>query len=244
MANAIKAFRIGILLLSEFKGLSDCVLRSEIWLGVGACNRVSCVDHVRTEEPALLSVESSKIRPTASDDPSTGLVLTVIPAKFKDTDQLLQRLWDREKTLESSAVTQYLDEYVRLPSGRYQVSLPWKSQECRELGESISQALIRFLQNERAPWNYGTCQKCAPKKFVSKPEQRAYYLPMHGIFKSSLSTTKLRIVFTANSKSSNVSLLNDLLLPKSSLYPMITSIVIKFRSHQIAISGDILKMFR
>ncbi len=31
---------------------------------------------------------------------------------------------EREETLELSAVTQYLDEYVRLPSGRYQVSLP------------------------------------------------------------------------------------------------------------------------
>ncbi len=97
-------------------------------------------------------MESLKIRPTASDDSFTGLVLTVTPAKFKDTDQLLLRLWDLEETLESSAVTQYLDEYVRLPSGRYQVSLLWKSQECRELGESRSQALRRFLKNERAPF--------------------------------------------------------------------------------------------
>ena len=42
-----------------------------------------------------------------------------------------------------------MDEYVRLPSGRYQVSLPWKSPGKHELGELRNQALKRFVQNER-----------------------------------------------------------------------------------------------
>ena len=83
-----------------------------------------------------------------------------------------------------------------------------------------------------------------PQKDLSKPEQQTYYLPMHGVFKSSSSTTKLHLVFDASAKSLNGFSLNDLLLPGPSLYPMITSIVIKFRSHQIAISSDISKMFR
>ena len=101
---------------------------------------------------------------------------------------------EREETLESSAVTQYLDEYVRLPSGRYQVSLLWKSPECRELGESRSQARRLFLKNERALFRMDKLKdfnqvleeyetmghaKKVPQKDLSKPEQRTYYLPIY-----------------------------------------------------------------
>ena len=65
----------------------------EILLGVGACNRASCVDHVKTEEPAInlrktifgwtINGEFRNQTNAASDDPSTGLVLSVTPANSK-----------------------------------------------------------------------------------------------------------------------------------------------------------------
>ena len=241
----------------------------KILLGVGVCNSAFYIEHVKTEEPAIrlsksifgwtISGEFGILADATNNNHCTGVVLSVTPTKSKETDQLLQHLWERQETPESSAVAQYLDEYLHLPSGRYQVSLPWKYPEHHELDESRSQALKRFFQNERTLFRrdklkdfnqvleeyetMGHAEK-VPQKDLSKPEQQTYYLPMHGVFKSSSSTTKLRLVFDASAKSLNGFSLNDLLLPGPSLYPMITSIVIKFRSHQIAISSDISKMFR
>ena len=83
-----------------------------------------------------------------------------------------------------------------------------------------------------------------PTYDLSKPPQQHFYLPMHGVIKESSSTTKLRVVFDASAKSSTGHLLNHQLLPGPSLYPSLCTIISKFRTHHIAITGDISKMFQ
>ena len=231
----------------------------EILLGVGDC---LSPEFIQPENTAILITKTLfgwTISGQTSSVKSSGIVLSVSQSKTEATDQLLQKLWEREETPECSAVTQYLDEYVRLPSGRYQVSLPWKRPGKHELGELRNQALKRFVQNKRnllkkeklddfnkvlAEYeSLGHAEK-VPQEDLSKPVEKTYYLLMHGVFKASSSTTKLRIVFNASAKTSNGLSLNDLILPGPSLYPMITSLIIKFRTHKIAISSDISKMFR
>ena len=67
---------------------------------------------------------------------------------------------------------------------------------------------------------------------------------MHGVEKESSTTSKLRIVFDASAKSSYGNSLNDVLLTEPSLYPLLTTIINRFRLHRIGMSGDISKMFR
>lgn len=67
---------------------------------------------------------------------------------------------------------------------------------------------------------------------------------MHGVIKSSSTTTKLRIVFYASAKTSNGVSLNDILLPGPVLHPLITTIINQFRTYNITISADISKMYR
>ena len=67
---------------------------------------------------------------------------------------------------------------------------------------------------------------------------------MHGVSKESSSTTKLRIVFDASAKSSSGVSLNDTLIPGPSLYPKLTTILNRFRRHNIGLSADVSKMFR
>ncbi len=62
--------------------------------------------------------------------------------------------------------------------------------------------------------------------------------------KSSSSTTKLRVVFDASAKSSTGVSLNDTLLQGPNLYPLLTSVILAFRSHPIGLCADISKMFR
>lgn len=64
---------------------------------------------------------------------------------------------------------------------------------------------------------------------------------MHGIVKNSSTTTKLRVVFDASAHSESGASLNDQLL---SLYPHLTRVVNRFRTHSIGKSSDMSKMFR
>ena len=70
-----------------------------------------------------------------------------------------------------------------------------------------------------------------------------YYLPHHCVFKDS-TTTKLRVVFDASSKSPNGNSLNDCLLLGPRLQDDVFDILIRFRLHQYALSADVAKMYR
>ena len=71
-----------------------------------------------------------------------------------------------------------------------------------------------------------------------------YYMPVHGVFKSTLTTTKVRPVFDASAPTSNGVSLNDTLMQGPNLYPQLPDILLKFRTHIIGFSADISKMFR
>ena len=73
---------------------------------------------------------------------------------------------------------------------------------------------------------------------------KSSYLPAHGVAKADYTTTKLRIVFDGSTKSSTKVALNDLLLPTPNLYSLLANVLITFWTYQIAITGDISKMFR
>ncbi len=71
-----------------------------------------------------------------------------------------------------------------------------------------------------------------------------FYQPVHGVFKDSSTTTKLRPVFDASAKSSTGVSLNDILDPGPCLYPALADVLIRFRTHNIGVAADISKMFR
>ncbi len=71
-----------------------------------------------------------------------------------------------------------------------------------------------------------------------------FYLPEHGVFKDSSTTTKLRPVFDASAKSSTGVSLNDIVDFGPCLYPALADVLIRFQTHNIGIAADISKMFR
>jgi len=83
-----------------------------------------------------------------------------------------------------------------------------------------------------------------PDENLNKPASTVYYLPSHGVIKLSSTTTKLRVVFDASAKITSGIALNDILLPGPNLYPMLTDVILGFRTHVIGMSADISKMFR
>ncbi len=71
-----------------------------------------------------------------------------------------------------------------------------------------------------------------------------YYLPVHSVYKQSSTTTKVRPVFDASAPSSSGTSLNDTLHQGPNLYPLLSDILLRFRTHTIGFSADISKMFR
>ena len=115
----------------------------------------------------------------------------------------------------------------------------------------------RFLQNERslkkkdkledfnqALQEYVDLNHAEPVSHSDLALAPHYYLPVHGVFKETSTTTKVRPVFDASAKTSTGVSLNDTLQTGPNLYPLLTDVLIHFRSHVIGFSTDISKMFR
>ena len=159
---------------------------------------------------------------------------------------------------EEVAVHHFQDTFSRDEDGRYRVSLPRKT-PTPELGKSRDVALKRYLSNERSlkrrgAWKqfhevvaeYGKLghAELVPAKDMGKQPANSYYMPMHGVVKSSSTTTKLRAVCDASAKTSTGVSLNETLLPGPTLYPLLTTVINRFRLPLVGMSADISKMFR
>ena len=70
-----------------------------------------------------------------------------------------------------------------------------------------------------------------------------HYLPHHPVVRNDKQTTKVRVVYDASSKQCGGPSLNDCLYTGPSLTENIADILIRFRSHKIALIGDIEKAF-
>lgn len=176
----------------------------------------------------------------------------------------LQRFWQQEepphhnrKTAEEDLCdTHFKNTHSRTPNGRYVVRLPFRNEHV-QLGTSQSIAERRFLSLEqkfKSQPEFYTLYK----DFMSDYESQGhlvkaedlnlnsthYFLPHHGVLKDGISTTKLRTVFDASSKTSNGVSLNDVLLTGRKLQTDICDIILNFRSHPIVFSCDIKQMYR
>ena len=190
------------------------------------------------------------------------------PTADETLNATLSRFWELEEppqavpafTPEELRVQkEYALKHVFLPSaGKYQVELPRKVTPL-PLGESRGTALRRYHSNERALLRKGHWQQFQQviQEYLDLdharpvtaaelllPNSEVFYLPMHGVHKSTSTTTKLRVVFDASSKATNGISLNDTLAVGPMLHPPLDQILLRFRTHRVALSGDISKMYR
>ncbi|XP_051173381.1 uncharacterized protein LOC127289470 [Leptopilina boulardi] len=70
------------------------------------------------------------------------------------------------------------------------------------------------------------------------------YMPHHGIIRESSITTKLRVVFDASAKTSTGVSLNETLMAGPQIQDNIATLLMRFRSHPIALTADVEKMYR
>ena len=164
-------------------------------------------------------------------------------------DRQMTRFWDSEEpdkapepltTVEDRVQSHYTDTTTYCShSCRYTVTLPRKS-DMPALGDSRSQALSRYINNERSilrrdVWkpfqevvqsylDLGHAELIPP----SEPSpQIQYYLPMHSVTKSSSTSTKLRVVFDGSATTTSGVSLNQSLLIGPTLHPTLGAILVK-----------------
>jgi len=140
---------------------------------------------------------------------------------------------------------------------RYIVRLPRREGQGR-LGQSYEQAKRRFRQLERRFQENPDLHQVY-SEFMQEYEEpghmnqinedavsteERYCLPHHAVFKSSSSTTRTRVVFGGSCRSSNGLSLNDTLLVGPTIQQDLYSIVLRFRTYQIAFTVDKAKMYR
>ncbi|XP_063988328.1 uncharacterized protein LOC135168255 [Diachasmimorpha longicaudata] len=159
--------------------------------------------------------------------------------------------WSPEEKL---AEEFFKKHYTRDSNGRAVVALPFKA-DSPHLGESKELALRRFRSLEcRLDKNPALREqyRAVMKEYLtlnhmskaSDIEIPGYYLPHHAVLKESSSTTKDRVVFDGSAKTSTGVSLNESLLVGPTIQDDIFSLIVRFRAHQYALTGDIEKMYR
>jgi len=130
----------------------------------------------------------------------------------------------------------------------------------KSLGVSRQTAVRRLQQVERRLQTHPEQQKLynefmdeyvslghmeiIPKEELGAERGKFYYLPHHHVLKPDSLTTKLRVVFDASAKTSSGVSLNDIQLVGPKLQDDLFPLLLRFRSHVIALTSDITKMYR
>ncbi|XP_011879230.1 PREDICTED: uncharacterized protein LOC105568293, partial [Vollenhovia emeryi] len=183
-------------------------------------------------------------------------------------NQNLSRFWEIENYRSNTTQSQskevlrsnelFEKTTTRTDSGRFVVRLPFID-DPKTLGESREIAYKRLTQLER---RFGRDKvlreryidfmndylKSGHMSLVTKHErnieQPTVYLPHHGVIKETSTSTKLRAVFDASSKTSSGRSLNDILLVGPTLQSNLFDVIVRFRFYNVAMTGDIRQMYR
>ena len=194
--------------------------------------------------------------------------LLAVTDEEESLDKQFERFWTQEEMVICSRLLSTVERAIQehyatthqysATERRYTVTLP-RREKAPPLGESRTRAVKRFTTNElslvkRNLWEkfqkvleeyivMGHAQLVTPAEMQVKV-CNCFYMPMHAVLKQSSTSTKLRIVFDASSRTSTGVSLNDILAPGPTLHPNLDHILMRFRSYLVALSGDVAKMYR
>ena len=192
--------------------------------------------------------------------------VTVCCASVLQGDDLMRKFWEVEEcvsrqsalSIEEKTMQQHFDTaHTRDEKGRYIVPLPRK-ENVVPLGDSRALAKRRFLSLEcslRAndishEFAEAVCEYFDSSHAETVPEcdlvanKESYYMPMHVVTKVSSTTTRMRVVFDASAKSTSGTSLNDHLLVGPTVHPSLVDVLLRFRSHRVALTTDVSRMYR
>ncbi|CAK9827469.1 hypothetical protein ANTRET_LOCUS5158 [Anthophora retusa] len=236
-------------------------------LCAGAALSLLCVGQINLSSPngPDLYLQKTKFGWVFGGTVSTCHQRKSSPSCFSTTtlQNDLSRFWEIEEgpqkqylsKSEATCEEHFQKTTTRNEQGRYVVALPFNEGK-NQLGESRARAEKRLLAFER--------------RLIKEPDLKAqyttvineylelghmsrintythgdsYYLPHHGVIKASSNTTKLRVVFDGSAETTSGVSLNDTLHTGPKIQDDLLYILLRFRTHQYVITGDIEKMYR
>lgn len=177
---------------------------------------------------------------------------------FKGLEEIIKKFWEIESIPSSKLLSReekeceqmFHSSQTRTPDGRYVVHLPF-NEKIRALGSSKQIALKQFFALERKMARnpeFRTKYIEFIAEFISlghlsriyERKESGYYTPHHGVS----SSRKFRVVFNASSPTSSGISLNDCQLVGPKLQNDLQNIFLRFRRGEIALTADIVKMYR
>ena len=182
-------------------------------------------------------------------------------------DREVRNLWElegvgvssKELSDDEDAVLEHFASSVKFCDGRYEVELPWKGdaretdlQSNRHSAERRLQGLSRQLDRDKLRSEYdlvlqgmeasGVIEE-VPESELTSSSGPQFYMPHRPVVRPDSATTRVRPVFDASACGPNGVSLNDCLEAGPSLIPRLTDVLLRFRRHKYAVTGDISKAF-
>jgi hypothetical protein len=175
----------------------------------------------------------------------------------------MEKFYELEEVESDSLLTlneKFCEEFyekttTRGPDGKYVVRLQLKP-NIDKLGNNLRNATRQFFAQEARREKNDTERELYVDymsdyissghmtEVVPVQGESAYYLPHHGVLKLTSTTTKLRPVFNASSKSETGISLNDAMHVGPTVQPESFDILLRLREDPFIILGDVEKMYR
>ena len=173
-------------------------------------------------------------------------------------DTQLKTFWELEtigiKNIEKSSSDEFFETITRRDDNRYEISLPFKENN-PIIHDNYENSKARLLKLHSKLKQDPTLMKSYNDIFNEQKSMEiiesapgpgkigeTYYMPHHPVIRNDKSSSKVRIVFDASSKSVGPSL-NDCLYKGPQLTPLLFDILLRFRSKIVALTTDIEKAF-
>ncbi|XP_058448801.1 uncharacterized protein LOC131428773 [Malaya genurostris] len=242
-------------------GPIDMIIGAEYYIDLLEEGRFKATEEGPTLQKTVFGWIVSGRVPIPESKPTVSTTYVCLTA---DIQELLTRFWELEtcrslstNSMEESACEKIFQETtVRDETGRFIVTLPKRQTILKQLGESRTTAVKRFMGLERRLMANSELKALYSdfileyqvlghmKPIVEDSTETAYYLPHHAVLKPDSTTTKLRVVFDASCRTSTGFSLNDALMVGPVVQDDLLNIIIRFRLHRYALVADIAKMYR
>ncbi|KAL4153798.1 hypothetical protein QTP88_001631 [Uroleucon formosanum] len=177
-------------------------------------------------------------------------------------EELMEKFWHVEEPevapatfTDNGACEQiFVDETIRLSTGRFSVPLPFRVSASDELFVASRDVAVRRFESLERKLSADPLLKSLYTQFMSEyislqhmsvaTSPGCYFIPHHAVYRPEVDINKIRVVFDASAKCGRGRSLNDCLFPGPKLQQDIVDVLTRFRVHKYVFTTDICKMYR
>ncbi|XP_053964351.1 uncharacterized protein LOC128867266 [Anastrepha ludens] len=246
----------------------DILLGAEIFFDLLSVGQIRTSPRQPTLQKTVLGwIISGKYATNNSSSAQVSSTLCQFEENVASIDTTIRKFWELEEipaqinstrlTPEQAKCEEFFSKTTQvLPCGRLQVRLPFKTDR-KLLGHSYETAARRFQALERRTLKDPVLRKMY-LDFMQEylelghmsptnnrlPSEPHYFIPHQCVLRPQSTTTKLRVVFDASSRTSTQVALNETLMVGPIVQEELFSTLLRFRLHKYAMTADITKMYR